>query len=177
VRRKKNYSGIRSGKLELLVYSRPGGGGVGSIWWASCTCGTMVEVVAKQVSSGRVRTCGNCNKGLGIQAGNIHAGSLIPKGHKMHFTHIIRQIVAAGALPRVTPDMYMKLKGNTCVGCGTNETHVELGQQPGRQEEVGSTLLIPICTQCSSWRDGRNVLDWLGYCVRVAAAVRSKLGQ
>ena len=172
-KKKRDYTGTESGKLVLIRYSRPGGGGVGSIWWASCSCGTTTEVVAKRVLAGRVRTCGNCTKGLGIQAGNIVADSRIPKCHKRHFISIIKAILDAGLVPDVTPDMYLRLKGNVCVGCGTHETHVELGTKPRSGD---STQLIPICDRCSSWRMGRNVLEWLAMCVQVAGAVRGRLG-
>lgn len=173
----KDYTDIESGRLTLISYSRPGGKGIGSIWWASCRCGNVVEVVAKQVAGGRVKTCGNCGKGLGIHSANVRAGSSISKGHKVHFTNIIREIVAAGLTPLVTPDKYMALKGNQCVGCGTNETHVELGQKPRRSDPVNSTRLIPICARCSRGRNKRNVLEWLDECVRVAQSVLSRAGK
>ena len=175
MRHKKNYTGYKAGQLELLVFSRPGGKGVGSIWWAICNCGNRTEVQARQVIAGRVKTCGNCGIGLGIQASVLMSLPALPKGHQEYYKSILRKLIAIGVVPYITPDMYTKLLGNRCVGCNNSDTHVELAMQPQRGEDYTHTALVPICRACSGWRRDRNVVDWLAHCIRVADSVRSRL--
>lgn len=170
----RKYKGLRAGRLELVEYSRPGGKGVGSIWWAICECGNTTEVIARQVVHGRVKTCGNCGKGLGIQSNARMPLSNIPQGHKEAYKRIIRQLASAGVQICISPDNYVQYIGKRCIGCNTSDTHVELEMQPRVDNVQTHTQLVAICRSCSGWRAGRNVQEWLEYCIRIADSLRNR---
>lgn len=166
---RKRYKGKRSGRLELVEYSRPGGPGVGAIWRAVCDCGRTCEVRARDITSGKRKTCGNCTKELGIESGRRIPDPTIPRGYKEHYNDVIRQMTREGTISELSPTKYVELIGKRCVGCNVLETRPEL-------TAPGSTMLVPICRTCSEWRGGRNVEKWLEHCVRVGMSVRSRAG-
>lgn len=131
---------------------------------AVCDCGNTKEVLARKVASGAVASCGMCEKGLGIQTPHSRNKQGIPKGHRAHFSNLLRKYPDA----HITTGDYTRLLGGRCVACNTRDIHVEWSGIPGA---MSSTDLITICRVCSSERRGRNVLKWLEYICRVAQSV------
>lgn len=157
--------------LELLRKSRRGGKGVGTYWWTVCDCGKVFEALGKYVRAGRVRSCGKCRIPLGVPRKEVAPLSEIPAGHREHYRNILRKLSEIDAVLALTPEMYTRLIGARCVGCGVRETHVELATPPQVTKVETHTELVPICRKCSDWRGGRNVEKWLEHCIRVAGNV------
>lgn len=162
---KRNYKDRKYGSLTLLHEARKGGHGIGATWLAVCDCGNTREVLARKVASGDVVSCGNCDKGLGIQGSGRKVKEGIPKGHREYFSKLLRKHPTA----QITARDYTRLLSGRCVGCNTRNIHIEWS---GIGEANTSTDLIQICSFCSVERRGRNVVKWLEFIMRVAQSIR-----
>lgn len=107
-------------------------------------------------------------KGLGIQAGGKTVLSGIPVGHRSHY----RRLVKLRSDLNVTPEKYMEIAGRPCVGCGEQETH---GEWDDETVSTVNTELIPICSRCSEWRRGRDIVKYLEQCYRVGTHIIREL--
>jgi hypothetical protein len=61
--RARDYSGIRTGSLVLLLPIGGQGQGKGTLWLAKCDCGKFKKVIGKDASRGRIKSCGDCIRG------------------------------------------------------------------------------------------------------------------
>lgn len=159
-RKPKDHTGRQYGQLTLMDYRRSGGGGVGAIWTATCTCGKVVEVIAKDVAAGKRSSCGMCTVPLGIANGRIRTSG-VPKGHRKAFRALIRK---SNDPIQVNVDDYLKCVRNRCVVCESRDTHAEWVDA---RAESTPTNLCAICDQCSIQRRGQNLVKWLEWLVRV----------
>ena len=170
-RKTKDYTNRQYGKLLLLCYSRPGGTGSGAIWKAACECGTILEVVAKDVAAGKKRTCGRCFSRLGISGpeGVVAAG--IPIGHRRPFRAMVRDARnMPGGVGFTTTD-YNRIRKLRCIGCNTRDVHVEWDRAGGTATPDN---MCPICRRCSRRRMGDSVREWLEDTMRVARSIMQR---
>lgn len=158
--------GDRYGKLVLLSKSRPGGRGIGGLWYAVCDCGNTIEVVVLQVWHGRVSTCGRCGEGLGIQTTHSVQTQRISAGHLAQFTKLVKERPDA----QLTSHKYNQIIRLRCVGCNSQPVHAEWS-------DIAGTPLAPICKLCSSWLSGRSLSKWLAHCLRVATSLQQRQAQ
>lgn len=165
-----DYRDKKYNKLTLLAYSRPGGMGVGAIWRALCDCGNTLEVLARKVRAGAVQSCGNCEKGIGIQGSGRLVGTGIPAGHYLHFKKLLKQKPDA----QLRAQDYRVTVDRDCCICASPDVRVEWGDLRG---EPTATNLIAICGECSKWRRGINVLEYLRYLVKVTRRINNMISR
>lgn len=166
--KRKDYSNRRGGSLLLVSYARPGGPGVGAIWTATCDCGHIVEVIARDVVAGKRRTCGRCMSRLGIHGpeGVVAAG--IPVGHRRPFRALIHTARKMPGGVQFCSTDYNRIRGLRCVACNVQPCVVEWADPAGPGDP---TNLIPICPGCSEWRAGRKLEEYLKQSMRVANSI------
>lgn len=173
-RKRKDHTDRTYGKLTLISYSRNGGVGSGAIWTASCACGNVIEVVAKDVAAGKKNSCGMCGKGLGLVG---HAGipaSGVPMGQRKAFRALIRKgRDMLGGIQISTTD-YKRALVNRCIACNSRDVVAEWSN-PG--DTATPDNLVAICPRCSVRRRGENVAKWLEWIVRISHNVMARASQ
>jgi hypothetical protein len=159
----KRYSGRKYNALTLVEKSRPGGDGIGAIWWAVCDCGNRVEVVARRVVAGDRKSCGNCGKGLGNKQIERYG---IPRGMRAHLLRIIKQ----NPKQPVNTANYVSLQGKRCIICNT-----QAGVLPEWADD--RIQFVPLCRRCSAARMGGKLAELLEWVLVVARRVQERLGE
>lgn len=170
-RKPKDHTDRIYGGLTMLSYARSGGGGVGAIWMASCSCGNIIEVIAKDCQAGKKQSCGMCRKGLGLVGHSAIRASGVPKGQRKAFRAAVRKARELPGGVQFNVRDYMKCISNRCVACNTRDVVAEWGDPRGPGDP---TNLISICMNCSAQRRGQNVVKWLEYIMRVANVITRK---
>ena len=162
-----NYKGKKYNGLRLLEYRRSGGN-LGAIWQAECDCGNQIEVVAKDVRRGKRKTCGNCAKGLGIQASNRVITHGITRGRRRQYQRIIR----TSSRGNITASEFMYIANSRCLICGIRGEEVEWAEENKRENAQD---LISLCNNCSEWRSERSISKFLRYIMRSAQCIQNQI--
>lgn len=170
-RKHKDHTDRVYGRLTMLSYARSGGGGVGAIWMASCSCGNILEVVAKDCQAGKRTSCGMCGKGLGLVGAAGIPASGVPKGHRRAFRALVRKARDLEGGVQFNVQDYLRVVKNRCVACNVRGTVAEWGDPKGPGDP---TNLIPICVTCSTHRRGLNVVKWLEFIMRISNVITRK---
>jgi hypothetical protein len=165
-----DYSNMKFGHLTLLRYARAGGRGVGRVWLAKCDCGSEVEVVAKDVVAGRVKSCGRkCEYSRKLRgASRARTIKLHAAERRLYLRHY-RYSIARGISWDLGPGDFRRLISECCTYCG---------ERPGTQ--VGQTGLLynsvdlveavagytpgnvnPICRSCKVLKGNLNTKEFL----------------
>jgi hypothetical protein len=156
-----DHSGKKFGQLVLVDYVRAHPRGRGAVWRASCDCGRTTEVVASDVVSGRVRTCGNCRTRLGILAGEVVATDGISRGWRRKFRRAVREWRSVDSGVEFPTRDWIAMRGAKCSLCGheSSENAPCVVRMPS-----GSPQLTPMCGICTEQtaRDRASALEWLG---------------
>lgn len=163
-RRRTDHHGRKYGKLSMLHYVRPGGLGRGAIWAARCDCGNTAEIEARHARMGRIRTCGNCRDGLINRTDYRVDTAGLPKGHRRHFSQLVRDMIRIDVRPEITLEDYRRELSRKCMGCGnrTVKPHWANPDGPGTPAN-----LVPLCHSCHYYRGLRNVLELLEHATRI----------
>lgn len=167
-RKPKDHTDRQYGKLTMLHYSRSGGGGVGAIWMAACSCGSVTEVIAKDCQAGKKRTCGRCSSGLGIAGPEGVVAARVPMGHRRPFRALVRSARKLPGGVQFNVQDYLRTVQLRCIACNVRGVIAEWSDPQGPGDP---TNLIPICSPCSSQRRGQNVVKWLEFIMRVANSI------
>ncbi len=153
------------GRKRIDHTDRSGGVGSAAIWNAACSCGKVLEVVAKDVAAGKKSTCGRCRGGLGIPGPEFIRATGVPKGQMRAFRALVRAAGGLeGAMEFSTTD-YCNHMRNRCLACNTRSVHVEWSDLRGTATPDN---MVAICDACSRLRKGMNMVKWLEHIVRIA---------
>lgn len=171
--KKIDYAGKKFNHLVLLNYSRKGGPHVGAIWTARCDCGTVREVIAKEVRHGKLKTCGNCEytRKL-IKDGNKENKRNYKDGNwkfrKKYSGYVL------GANNRnlqwdLTPEQFKQLVTSNCGYC--NAPAVNKYNGVDRVDNAkGYTLdnCAPCCWTCNRWKGSSKLEEFLEHVIKIA---------
>lgn len=113
-----DYHDKKFGHLTMVAYAKSGGSGRGAIWLARCDCGNVKEVLAKDVSRGRVKSCGKCEYSRRHPA---PFGTLKVPRDRRSYTKQIYKAIKEGRKWELTPEQYKQLIQEKCTICGSSE--------------------------------------------------------
>lgn len=146
VSKKNRMMGMKFGHLTLLQYARPGGQGVGSIWFARCDCGNVREFKLRDIRHGHTKTCGTCQFHHELVR-KRHTPSPGPQyDFRRRMAREIRRAVLDKHTFDITQAEFKRITSRTCSFCPeTKGLGVQRVSRGG-----GYTLenVVPICLEC-----------------------------
>jgi len=164
-RHRKDRIGKKYGKLTLLEYTGPHPRGRGALWRASCECGREREVLASDVATGRVRTCGKCRTRLGIPTGKAVSTQGIPKGSKGAFRRAVSEWRDVQPGVDFPTRGWIEQRNKQCGVCGSGGpgTWAFPLYMPSTSQTLGGWKLIPLCPICDGISRSKRgtFLSWL----------------
>lgn len=117
----KKYTGLKFNHLTLLQFSRGRGGGKPALWMARCDCGTIVEVIGKEVERGGRKTCGKCQLSRDLKSSKRNEdggkGLSLRAAERKLYSNYIRAALKRGYNWDLTPEQVFDLMGKNCVYC------------------------------------------------------------
>lgn len=171
----KDYTNKKFACLTLVTKVRSGGSGVGVIWLAHCDCGNQVDVRAKEVAAGRIRSCGKCQLGRDLRNTSRMRTDRTTKGERAWYMRYVRIAFKKKKKFELTPAQFLDITKQDCFLCGKSAARSETGLS-----EVGLLLdtenyaldnCIPICRECRKYKGTTNILEFLEYNYRVTSSV------
>lgn len=168
----RDYTGKKYSHLTFTsrAPSRIDPKGVSRMWWYTiCDCGNIREVEPRQVTAGRVHSCGKCKLGRDLAARGRQLFGRRRSLEKKAYTQAIGEAARLGLLFTITPNVFIELVHRTCVYCA----HDGRGE-PLRVAEVCKGVgytehnLVPLCAQCAAMRGRLNHQDFLDKCREIA---------
>jgi hypothetical protein len=114
-----DYTGKRYAHLRFISYSRSGGKGRGSLWLVECDCGTRKEVLARDVTAGRVQTCGSCSYFRGLLSSRSRRTFTRNEPLRRAYRKWLGEITGKGASSTLTPENFRDIVTSPCSYCGT----------------------------------------------------------
>lgn len=154
-----NHTGKKYGHLTMIAYVKSGGSGRGAIWLARCDCGEHKQVLARDATRGKVKSCGKCQYSRRQPA--------LPRGLKTRGEQrsYCLQVLAASKENKqwyISSEKYREMTLLPCSICGTPEKTVgrvlvTLSPVHNYTPETTATL----CRPCNRMRCGRPLSDFL----------------
>lgn len=160
----RNYTGLKFNKLTLISDVGPGGGDRGRLWLASCDCGNVVEVVAKNVKAGRVRSCTKCPEGLTERRGGYRARSADEARVRRLLQRTARRALREGTVFALSLRDIQGIDLNRCTICGQKPVIGSLALEfvdPAQGYTGPNTKAV--CGPCKQHMAGSNLVEFLGY--------------
>lgn len=177
-----NYTNMKFNHLTLLRPARTGGQGVGAIWYARCDCGTEKEVVARNVSYGRVKSCGNCSYSRGLRTNSAVRTREIRAVERRLYERYVSRAARKGLHWELTADNLLELVRKDCRYCGAPPSLRMKGDTRvynllDRVRTDAPYTLVNCSTICPSCRDLKGQLnreEFLDYVYRIVGYTSSQ---
>lgn len=167
--RKIDYTGKKYGALTLLAQVREGSAGMGVVWLAQCDCGKTREVIAKDVSRGRLLTCGSCQLKYELRGSGRSRKNKTDTAKRQVYAAYVRSAITRGIKWELIPEQFIKITQKNCTYCGTipSNNWKRMGYMYNGVDRIdnteGYTLdnCIPCCTMCNKMKMDHNLFDFL----------------
>lgn len=174
-----DYSGKKIGFLTLLVYSHSGGSAYGAIWKALCDCGTVRDVPLKNVTSGRVKTCGKCELHRKLLSRPRDGRSSVNAGEQKLFQRYLRKATSQKRDWQLTAVEFREIFRRSCDLCGSPPHNKLKGSRlihsfVGLVDPAGHYTpgnVFPICKVCQKMKGEWSLEFLLSQIVRIAGNV------
>jgi hypothetical protein len=171
----KDYTGHKFHHLTLLEYSHSGGAVYGAMWSALCDCGTEKIVALKNLTSGRVKTCGKCEWHRQLVSQPRSTTPRSSAREQKLFQSYLKRAMGHKQKWALTMREFLGIIEKRCALCGSGPTNKRRGSKIphsylGRIEiEVGYTVenSYPICRPCDKLVSERNLEQFLDHVHRI----------
>lgn len=167
----------------MIAFSRSGGQSIGAYWKALCECGTIVEVLAKRVVAGRVRSCEKCKKSHKLEHERKIQKMRIRSTLDRLYVRDLRKAVDSGIEWTLTPEIYKELSRRNCIYCNAEPTTGKRHKSTKlnklcRMNTTGRWSpenTAPICSVCDEWKGTSNSEDFVRRILSTSAYIQSVL--
>lgn len=120
--KRKDYSGSKFNYLTLMSFLQYNKGLGGSVWKVLCDCGNIRELLAKDVASGKVKSCGKCkyhSKLMSQSRGGIQS---VGRGEQELFRRYLRKALKESTKWALSIVELRGLISKSCDFCGIKES-------------------------------------------------------
>lgn len=163
----RDYKGQKFNRLTMIANIGPGGGTRGRLWLATCECGNSLEVPAKDVAAGRVKSCGKCPEELGIpgkKRGGYRARSMTEAKLRRLIMRTAKAAEREGVPFALTTNDLATLVLKECFLCRQElEIHTLTLKFDNPREGYTVSHIRAICPNCKRHMAGDNLREYLEY--------------
>lgn len=183
---RRDYTGKKYGHLTLLQFSRGRGGGRHALWVARCDCGTVKEVIAKEVERGTTKTCGKCQYHQGLlvaRRGQTRGGTSIPAAQRFLYGRYVYSAHKRGHEWGLEPTQFLNLTTQDCAYCGdapgkkVRNSQLEYNGIDRIDNEKGYTLdnSVPCCSACNKMKGSYSAPEFIEKVIKIYSMVKDAL--
>jgi len=161
----RNHTGRRFSHLTMLQKIGANGSGIGATWSAKCDCGQVVEVTAKYVVSGRVKTCGKCR---------YHRDLLRRKTNRdVIYGELVSKAVQQGVQIDLSVEEFRNILKDGCGLCGEEGTKGDKAvSRLDHTKGYSESNCIALCKGCTRMVGRGTVPDLIQRMVRIVDRFR-----
>lgn len=168
-RRYTDYTGKKFNHLTLLHFLKGRGDGKHALWLARCDCGSIKEVVGKEVARGNVKTCGNCQYHREVAAGVRTASKGIPAQYRRLYARYVRGAVRREIPWGLTPEYCLELFCKECTYCGSARKGKYSGiDRISSKGGYTSDNTVSCCSICNKMKGTQELADFLDIIHKIA---------
>lgn len=166
-----DYTGKKFNHLTALRYSKSGGRGVGAYWLCKCDCGNQVEILVKYLTSGRNKTCGECQYTRDLMRRKKVAKHKEGYELRTRYSRAVRAATLKGIPWDLSIDTFKSLCSSSCFCCGSAANSVGMVDIRSGYTPENS---FPICRKCSGWKQDSNLPEFLEHVIKIANSFQSR---
>lgn len=181
---RRDYSGNKYGHLTMLLYSKPGGTGMGAIWKARCDCGNIVDVIAKEAARGNIKTCGKCELKHKTRLESIRKTRQVTGALTRLYSKFLIACHKSAVHNELTEEQYLNIVARKCTYCEQSPdtslpqskilvNHVDRLRLDGHYH---LTNVCSICSSCRGWKNGKDSTNFIEKVLQVADSIRKRAG-
>lgn len=91
----------------------------GAVWMFRCDCGNLKEIEARQVTAGRIKTCGLCELKYKLRKETRGEKQPLTRAVSILYQRYLRNANKDGVRWELTVEQFRQLSTNSCGICGT----------------------------------------------------------